>query len=222
MATLAESAPRRRYRGSSAEERRAQRREQFVRAAIRVYGERGYRNATVKAVCEAAALTERYFYESFRNSEELLVAGYRAVVHVLLKRLEQAGADAAGGPADKAAAILDAYYRALRDDPQSARLFLVEVAGVSPGVDQVLAGSLDRFGDLLARTLHGRAAAPADPLLRRGVVGGIVHIATHWVASGYGAPIGEVQGAALRLSLLLAGARRGAAEADDRAAIRSG
>lgn len=37
----------------------------------------GYRNATVKAVCEAAGLTERYFYESFSNSEELLVASFQ-------------------------------------------------------------------------------------------------------------------------------------------------
>jgi len=217
MATLPESATRR-YRGSSAEERRAQRREQLIRAAIRVYGQRGYRNATVKSVCEAAGLTERYFYESFRNSEALLVAAYRAVNHVLLKRLEAAGAQAAGGPADKAAAILDAYYRALKDDPGSARLFLVEVAHVSPAVDEVLAGTLQRFGDLIARTLNGDAS-PREPLLRAGVVGGILHIAIGWVASGYRAPIEEVGAAALRLCLLLGGEPRGREQAADPANI---
>ncbi len=50
-----ELTPARRYRGAEAEERRAQRRVQLIAAAVQVYGERGYQNATVKAVCEAAA-----------------------------------------------------------------------------------------------------------------------------------------------------------------------
>jgi AcrR family transcriptional regulator len=58
----------RNYAGLSADERRLARRERLIEGAIRAYGELGYRNTTVKAVCEAAGLTERYFYESFANS----------------------------------------------------------------------------------------------------------------------------------------------------------
>src|SRR5437667_11592958 len=85
-----ELTPARRYRGAEAEERRAQRRAQLVAAAVQVYGERGYRNATVKAVCEAAGLTERYFYESFANSEALLLASFQTVTHRLLQALARA------------------------------------------------------------------------------------------------------------------------------------
>jgi AcrR family transcriptional regulator len=66
-------------RGVPLDARRAQRREALIRAAIEVYGARGFRNATVKAVCEAAGLTERYFYESFANGEALLVAALGAL-----------------------------------------------------------------------------------------------------------------------------------------------
>src|SRR2546421_10541252 len=69
----------RNYAGLSAEERRLARRERLIEGAIRAYGELGYRNTTVKAVCEAAGLTERYFYESFANSEALLVAAFDTV-----------------------------------------------------------------------------------------------------------------------------------------------
>jgi AcrR family transcriptional regulator len=195
----------RRYRGSSVEERRAQRREQLLRAALQVYGEQGYRNATVKTVCEAAGLTERYFYESFSNSEELLVASFRAVTHFLLGELEKAGAEAPGGSAERARAMLTAYYAALQYHPQSARVFLVEISGVSPAVDEALEASLRGFGDLLARTLdpRGRSSAADEPLLRAGVVGGIIHIALSWIASGYSQPVHEVVDAALRLCLVL-------------------
>src|SRR5919201_6585131 len=69
----------RNYAGLSADERRLARRERLIEGAIRAYGELGYRNTTVKAVCEAAGLTERYFYESFANSEALLVAAFETV-----------------------------------------------------------------------------------------------------------------------------------------------
>lgn len=195
----------RRYRGSSVEERRAQRREQLLRAAIQVYGEQGYRNATVKAVCEAAGLTERYFYESFSNSEELLIASFRAVMDFLFGELEQAGAEATGGSAERVRAMLTAYYTALQQHPQSARVFLVEISGVSPAVDQALEESLRGFGDLIARTLdpHGRSGTADEPLLRAGVVGGIIHIASSWIASGYAQPIQDVVDAAMRLCLVL-------------------
>ncbi|MFY0523420.1 TetR/AcrR family transcriptional regulator [Archangium gephyra] len=197
----------RRYRGSSAEERRAQRREQFLRAAIQVYGEQGYRNATVKAVCEAAGLTERYFYESFSNSEELLVASFQAVMHFLLGELEKAVAGAPDGPIERARAMLSAYYEALKAHPQSARVFLVEISGVSPAVDQALEASLRALGDLLARTIdpQGESRAAAEPLLRAGVMGGVIHIALSWIASGYSQPIHEVVDAAMRLCLVLRG-----------------
>ncbi|HEY5721673.1 MAG TPA: TetR/AcrR family transcriptional regulator [Allosphingosinicella sp.] len=200
MSASAARSPAGNYRGSSAAERRAGRREALILAAILVYGERGYRNATVKAVCEAAGLTERYFYESFANSEALLAASYKAVTAVLLATLEEVGASTPGDPPDRVRAILARYFQALASDPRSARLFLVEIAGVSDELDRIFAASLDSFGDLIERTFGG---SRADPLLRKAVIGGVIHLASDWVARGYVEPIDEVTGAASRLCLVL-------------------
>jgi len=189
-----------RYRGASAAERRAERREALILAAIRVYGERGYRNATVKAVCEAAGLTERYFYESFANSEALLAASYKAVTSFLLATLEEVGASTPGAPANRVRAILARYFQALANDPRSARLFLVEIAGVSAELDRIFAASLDKFGALIERTFAG---APSDHLVRKAVIGGVIHLASDWVARDYVEPIDAVTDAALRLCLIL-------------------
>ena len=189
-----------RYRGSSAAERRAGRREALILAAIRVYGERGYRNATVKAVCEAAGLTERYFYESFANSEALLAASYKAVTSILLATLEEVGQSTPGNPAERVRAILACYFHALAGDPRSARLFLVEIAGVSSELDRIFADSLDNFGDLIVRTFGRR---DCDPLVRKAVIGGVIHLASDWVARGYAEPVDAVTDAALSLCLIL-------------------
>lgn len=193
--------PARRYRGASAEARRGKRREQLIVAAIQVYGERGYRNSTVKAVCEAAGLTERYFYESFTNSEALLVASYSAVTRRLLKALAEAGTGP-GGPAERVRAVLVRYLEALRREPRSARLFLVEIAGVSPDLDRVFGASLEEFGRLLEDVL---GAEGRNPLLRTATVGGVIHLALHWVAGDFAEPLDAVAAAALPLCLLLDG-----------------
>lgn len=204
----AELIPARRYRGAEAEERRAQRRAQLIAAAVQVYGERGYQNATVKAVCEAAGLTERYFYESFANSEALLLASFETVTHRLLLRIEQAGEDAGGDGEHRALAILSAYFGTLQCEPRSARVFLVEIRGVSRLVDEALGRSLREFGGLLARTLLPGAPEP-DPMLLAGVAGGIIHVALHWIRHEHVPEVDTVAATALQLALVLRAVARG-------------
>ena len=73
------------YGGQSSGERQAERKERLIRAAIATYGEQGYRHTTVSDVCRMAGLTPRYFYESFVNSEALLIAAYKAVTRIALE-----------------------------------------------------------------------------------------------------------------------------------------
>lgn len=192
------STPSRTYRGIPQDERRALRRTQLIAAGIAVYGERGYRQATVKAVCEAAGLTERYFYESFANSEELLIACFGEVTAAVMVEIKTA-ADAAGAdPIARARAMLHTYFAALQREPRSARVFLVEIRGVSRAVDKAFDGALRMIGAELAGVV-APPQAPTDPLLRAGLIGGVIHIALRWIEDDYRPDIDAVTASALRL-----------------------
>lgn len=193
--TTAQARP---YRGIPQDERRAQRRNQLIAAAIAVYGERGYRQATVKAVCEAAGLTERYFYESFANSEELLIASYNAVTYTVLHEMIAAAELAGDNPVDRGRAMLRTYFAALQREPRSARVFLVEIRGVSRAVDKAFDSSLRAIAQQVGRSAGVEGVAP-DPLLLAGVVGGVIHIALRWIEDGYTPGIEVVTETALRL-----------------------
>jgi AcrR family transcriptional regulator len=190
------------YRGVPQDERRAQRRNQLIAAAIAVYGERGYRQATVKAVCEAAGLTERYFYESFANSEELLIASYNAVTYSVLDEMLGAAAQAGGDRLARGRAMLQTYFAALQREPRSARVFLVEIRGVSRAVDKAFDSSLRAIGEQVGRIVGKEGGAP-DPLLEAGVVGGVIHIALRWIEDDYQPGIEVVTETALRLGGVL-------------------
>jgi AcrR family transcriptional regulator len=191
------------YRGVSQDDRRAQRRGQLVAAAIAVYGERGYRQATVKAVCEAAGLTERYFYESFANSDELLIASFNAVTFRVFDASAQAAAAAGRSRTERARALLRAYFTALQRDPRSARVFLVEIRGVSREVDKAFDAAARQIGREVGK-LVAPPRAQADELLEAGVVGGVIHIALRWIEDGYQPAIEAVTDSALRLVTVLA------------------
>lgn len=186
------------YRGQTQEERQDERRRRLIAAAIEVYGARGFRHASVKAVCDAAGLTERYFYESFSNSEALLVASYEAVTHGVFKEITDAAAAAGRGRRAKARAMLRAYFAALRREPRSAQVFLVEIRGVSRAVDEAFDATLVMIAREVARIVAPQKPAPGE-LLALGLVGGIIHIALHWIKLGYEPAIEEVIEAGMQL-----------------------
>jgi AcrR family transcriptional regulator len=192
----------RRYRGVPTKERQAQRRALLIEAAIQVYGQQGYRRATVKAVCEAAGLTERYFYESFANSEELLIASFNTVTYAAFDEILQAAQAAGKERMERARAMLYTYFDLLKRNPLSARVLLVEIQGVSPAVDQAFQVALQTIRERAALILAPPGWRP-DRLLQAGVLGGVIQIALRWIAQGYEPPIDEVTNTALQLVRVL-------------------
>ena len=192
--------------GKTGEERRAERWRRLVQAGVAVYGERGYRNATVKAVCDAAGLTERYFYESFSNSEDLLCACFQEAADKLLIQVRRAGLQSGGAPLDRVRAGVLEYLSHLQAEPAASRVFLIEMSSVSGRADALVSAGLDRFAALLVDFLNsgpGRLREPPQ-LLLRGAIGGGLHVAQAWTASGYAEPIGVVADTILQIYGLVA------------------
>lgn len=188
------------YKGVSADDRRRERAERLIEAAVKVFGRAGYRDTTVKAICDAAGLTERYFYESFANKEAMLVASFEAVYDYIHTQMRQAADDVRGTPAVKVHHILTTFYGALVNDPASARVFLVEIGRVSAAVDERFASAVERFADLLFSTANSQR--DQGGLARAGAVGAIRHIALAWIARDYRDPVAEVADAAIRHVML--------------------
>ncbi|MHC2466175.1 TetR/AcrR family transcriptional regulator [Bradyrhizobium embrapense] len=207
---MASSRKARLYGGMDAEERRAERRLKLIDAAIEVYGEVGYRGATVKAICEAAELTERYFYESFANSEALLIAAYNHVVGHLHEEMTAAAAAAGDGAEMRLRAALTLYFTRLKEHPKPARVFLLEISGISPAVDAVKLDALRVFGDILVPPTSEKAGAAT--LLSIGMVGAVISIALRWVSKQYPQAVEDVVAIAAgfcRVALTEADRRRG-------------
>jgi hypothetical protein len=98
--------------------------------------------------------------------------------------------------------MLHTYFAALQREPRSARVFLVEIRGVSRAVDKAFDAALRAIGEQVGRYVVP-PGVPADPLLEAGIVGGVIHIALRWIEDGYTPDIEVVTDSALRLGMVL-------------------
>lgn len=117
-----------RWNGLSTEERQRERRRLLVDAAFELLATEGSSGTTVRAVCGHARLNPRYFYESFTDLDELVVAVYDDVFRQLQRRVAVAVAAAADDDEAMRAAV-EATVRYVDEDRRRGRVLYIEALG---------------------------------------------------------------------------------------------
>jgi AcrR family transcriptional regulator len=140
----------RRYGGKTADERRASRRDRLLDAGLELFGTEGFAGVTIEALCAAAGLNPRYFYEQFASREELLGAVYDRHVQAVLTMVQAAIAGSPAEPAARLKAGLAAFVTATLADERAARVNYFEMVGVSAGLEAQRRGVLRAYAELIA------------------------------------------------------------------------
>jgi AcrR family transcriptional regulator len=154
-------------------------------AAFDLLGTEGWAGTTVRAVCQAARLNPRYFYESFDDLDALVVAVYDRLVDQLAAEFSDAVESAGGDAAAQTRAALDRIVAFVDDDRRRARLLYVEALGnealnrrrIAAGRTLVAAleqRAIDRHGPAPPGEQIGRVAAAL-------LVGGTSELMLAWL-----------------------------------------
>lgn len=172
------------YRGVSAEERAAARRARLLDAGLAVWADPDTRT-TMTAVCAAAGLSERYFYESFPGLDALLEAVMNEIALEIEETSRRAAEQAGTDPAARVRASIRAFVQLLLDDPRKGRAAIVESVAV-PKLRQ-------RRTELLRHLAHQSAVEARAWLGTRGrteaederagllFIGGMAELVTAWL-----------------------------------------
>jgi AcrR family transcriptional regulator len=118
-----------RWVGLSADDRRTERRGLLIEAAFELLGTEGWSGTTVRAVCQAARLNPRYFYESFEDLDELVVAVYDDLVAQLGDEVLAAVVSAGDDARAQTRAAIDRIVSFVDEDRRRARVLYVEALG---------------------------------------------------------------------------------------------
>jgi AcrR family transcriptional regulator len=192
-------APTGRYAGKSAAERQAERRRRFLDAALELFGGApGYRGTTVAALSEAAGLSTRQFYESFRTLEDVLAALHLQVNDWAEEAVLTAFAAARDLPLEeRVTAVFRAYASNVTADPRRIRITFVEIIGVSARLEEQRLARRSRWVDLIcaeatAAAARGEAAPRDYRLAATAFIGGVNGLLHDWSAGWVEAALDEV------------------------------
>ncbi|MFD6268601.1 TetR/AcrR family transcriptional regulator [Nocardia asteroides] len=187
----------RRYRGAAPGQRQQERRTRLIDAATEAFGTEGYRNTTVTTICAAAGVGKRYFYESFTDSEDLLLEVYREVTARMLEAIHVGIGDVNADIDTRVRGALTEYFQLIQQDPRVPRIAFFEILGVSPTVDRAYHDVLDALVDICQALLTPYVdldshPAPSVRMVILGLVGAILIIAQKWVLDDYRQPLADV------------------------------
>ena len=113
------------YRGRPPEVRHAERRDRLLGAGIELVGTGGVAAMTMRAVCREAQLSQKFFYESFTDTDDLLREVYRTTFQRARSIVDAAGSALPDRVAGTRARV-DAAAQLVRDDPRVCRILLME------------------------------------------------------------------------------------------------
>lgn len=119
-------------------------RERLLEAAIRVVAEKGYAATTVADLTREAGISRTTFYAMFDDKEGCFLAAYDRIVDVLVRRVA-AAYESEGTWPERARAGLTALLEALAEEPDVARLALVDVGAAGPAAQRRFRAALQRL-----------------------------------------------------------------------------
>jgi len=196
-ATEPKAPPGRRFRGLDAQQRQRQRREQLIAAGLEVFGTRGYHQVGVREICAEARLTERYFYESFANREELFLSVYHHAIGSVRAAVMRALGQPPRDVQAMARAAVRAFLETLREDPRLSRILLIDALTVSADVSRQSQMATQSFADLvgsLVLSLYPQLPKQGvdAQLVANGLVGSTVYLVMHWAFNGFKTPLDTI------------------------------
>lgn len=188
----------RQFKGMSLSERKQARREKLIEAGIEAYGTHGFFAVTVKDICTEAKLTERYFYESFKKSDELFQTIFLKLIDQLQHNVTQAIMQASTDPRKMIEAGLTALLTTLKDNPGMARIIYIDAMLVQELHNQAtIHETMSRFD----RMIHAfvmlmmpniNRSEREISMISTGLNGYVTQIAIRWVVSGFKLSIEDV------------------------------
>ena len=196
--TIKKAAKERQFKGMSLSERKLARKEKLIEAGIEAYGNHGFFSVTVKDICNEAKLTERYFYESFKKSEDLFQTIFLQLIEQLQQTVMNGVMQAAPEPKNMIHSGLTSIFTMLKNDPRVARIIYVDAMLVQELHNHAtIHETMGRF-DRLIHSFVMLMLPQIDrseqeiSLVATGLNGYVTQIAVRWVMGGFKQSLEEI------------------------------
>jgi AcrR family transcriptional regulator len=147
-------------------------RSRILRGAARAFGERGYGATSVESILEAAQVSRRTFYRTFRSKEDVLRTLFDRSVQRLVRAVRESS-DPVKTRQERVVASVEAYLRVHANAGPLARVLLLEQFAPDSPLAAQRNRALSTFTSLITSAAVGAGQSVPDPVLVAAVVAGI-------------------------------------------------
>ena len=161
----------------------ADRREQLLGVAVHVFAQKGFHNASMNDVADAAGVTKPVLYQHFSSKRELYIATLETVGEEMITAIRNATHKAPSGR-EKTTAGMIAYFEWVMTNPDSFLLLF----GSGTRRDEEFAAVSARIESTTAEMIAPLIAADVDPaqqrVLAHALIGMSEGVSRHLLQSG--------------------------------------
>ena len=182
----------RKYSGEPAEQRIKLRKQKLMNAALQLFAEGGGHALAVKVICERAGLTQRYFYESFLNVDNLLIQVYEEQ-STLLETQVIKEIDFSATAQEVLSATMATLFTLVEKNPNQARIVFPQSMHVRSTMIPTLNERHQHTKQLLNHL--SRPFLPRDLpegadfyIIASACCGGLSDTISRWISSGFNKP----------------------------------
>lgn len=161
----------------------AERREQLLTVALKVFAQRGYHSTSMNDVADAAGVTKPVLYQHFASKRALYTATLEAVGDSMIAALQGATKSSPSGKEQTASGMV-AYFRWVANDPDGFSLLFgggtrrdEEFAAVAQKVEKAAA-------ELIAPLIEAGVDAGYQRMVAHALIGMSEGVVRHLISSG--------------------------------------
>ena len=198
---------------------KAVQRERLLAAMISVATEIGYSALTVQNVLTRAGISRPTFYEQFEDKEDCFLAAFDAAAGRMRARVEAAAIDAGSSWRDRLRGGIAELLRFIADEPEDARIVIVEARASSPVGLRRRDELLDDFAGCIDALAREGLDEPPSAIAAAGVVGGIESVLYARLQKGETGDLDALVPSLMYFAVLSYAGREAAGEEMDDAAL---
>ncbi len=179
-------------------------REAILRAAIKVFAEKGFFNSKVSDIARAAGIADGTVYLYFKSKDEILHSIFdRAMAEFIAEgKKELAGID---GPEERLRRIAELHLERLGADRDLAIVFQIELRGSTKFMQEFSAAGFAEYLDIIRATIadgqrSGAFRNDIKPVVAAKILyGAIDEMVTNWIISEKSYPLQPMAGEVMKI-----------------------
>jgi AcrR family transcriptional regulator len=165
-------------------ERKQARRAKLLTEAMRIFGRKGFHDATVPMIVSAADSSTGSFYLHFRNKEDIFAAVLETISARISAALNEAMAAAGPQVIGQMRTAVEALVQFLAEHPGEARILIVESSGLGKRLEKVrreIVASHTRSVEQALRAAAGQLPESEIPAVASCWVGAVYEAVYRWL-----------------------------------------